>query len=574
MKITFQGNLFADAGYAAMCAAAKVSEPSQLDAAAIERAVSTLLRLMLNDAAFKARPVAGSKKDKTFVTSDMSVIFTNNSLYSNPSIKSAAIKQDRLRERIIEKRDRVLALLNGQADGASTRCFVDGQPACYRIGNDEFPLVDSKGKRNFHPGLGEGHSVGALTALALEFFPLSVLRTGVNSGFFWFVHTAYAPIAVACAELTIATMQKEASKPNKPAFGFFGEWDIGNRAPNTALVALIRELVAGDKHTAINWKALEKSGFPVTAYIFSNDSRSPSIEAHDLPHGLFAFFDFLKMRPEDLHRFSREVLNKEKLGFRAAKAMLQEHSMISMCLVRPKNADKETSGFLMGGWRAHAIYAAEVLGMSARFIRDVEAIASRIVDADNAKDLIFTLQSLLGRAALMRLCRKGVLDADELARLMPPDRAYAANAARDYLLGAIYEMQRAREKEEEFRNWEGADEPTPDVPGVVKLAQEIGTSIAADERATRYASDIARAGKTTALRGVMLRAIRQDLLEWTQFIQMFPPAAPYHSLLVRDYVLAYLYTALREQAETLPEPEIGDGKELTAVEKELEKQAA
>lgn len=127
--------------------------------------------------------------------------------------------------------------------------------------------------------------------------------------------------------------------------------------------------------------------------------------------------------------------------------------------------------------------------MSAHFIRDVEAVASRIMDADNAKDLIFSLQSLFGRAALMRLCRKGVLDADELARLMPPDRAYTANAARDYLLGAIYEMQRAREKEQPFRAWEGEDEPEPDVPSVVRLAQEIGASIAADERAIRYGAD-------------------------------------------------------------------------------------
>jgi hypothetical protein len=95
----------------------------------------------------------------------------------------------------------------------------------------------------------------------------------------------------------------------------------------------------------------------------------------------------------------------------------------------------------------------------ANYIRDVERIAGRVVAADDEKDLLFSLQSLGGRAALMRLTRKGAMDGDEFARWC--QIAYAANTARDYLLGAIYEMKRALATIRSSRLWDGDEEAMP-----------------------------------------------------------------------------------------------------------------
>lgn len=563
MKISFRGDPFVDAGIAGMCAAAEVESAAQLDAPVIERAVETLIKFMLSEAAFKPRQIEGKPKPTAFATSEMTVIFTKNGVLSQSSFTAPKRKQV-YTSRLYAKRDAVMQILRGEATPSAKRCFIDGQPACFDVGNDEFPLVDSRSKRNFHPSLGEGHPVGALTALALEFFPLAVLRTGVNSGFFWFVHTAHEPIAVACAKLTVDRMNDAIAKND--GFGFFGDWGIGNRGTDTALVALIRDLVSGRAQRNLTWEEMDKSGFPITAYIFSNDSRSPTIESHDLPDALFDFFIVLKARGETMRRFNYEILANERKGaFVIPRTMLKGEPIIRLCLIKPI---KEFPGALRGSWEAHAIYAKEVLEMSGHFIRDVERIAGRVVESEDGKDLLFSLQSMGGRAALMRLTRKGAMDGDEFARLVS-DKPYAANTARDYLLGAIYEMNRARANNQEFAAWHGDEEAAPPLPEAVQLAQNIGAVIAEDDRATRLTADIARAGKVNALRGVMVKATARGLVDWAQFVSMFPPEKPFHALLVRDYLLAYLYSALRDKLEELPEPELPDAREMAAVEAEI-----
>jgi|SRR5579884_1249592 len=554
-KFCFTGNPFVDAGIAGMCAAANVSSLDALDMQAVDKAVETLLRVMTSDAVFKKRPI--EKKETAFATSEMSVIFPNGPL-SQASVPSEckteaqkiAHKKKQYAERVGKKLAAFRELAAGQmANKGLGTCFVDGTIAFMRVGNDEFPLVDSKTKRNFHPGLQGGHAIGALTALALEFFPLSVLRTGVNTGLFWFVHTASSKIAIACAELTLNAMNHAISRSD--GLGFFGDWNIPSRDAGAALVALIRDLMSGKNQSAISWNEIETERLPATAYVFSNDNRGPQIAAHDLPHQLFWFFAVLNQRPISFERFNQEILRSEKIGWQVAKRMLAREPIAANCSIRPEGGK---TGRLRGGWQAHSLYATEVLGMNSVFVRDVEAVSERIIHSEDAKDLILALQKMGASQALLRLSRKEMLNLEEYARLVPPDMPRAAFAARDYLLAAIYERQAAAEQERPFLLWDGEPAALPDKHPFVSLVEQIGAKLTANpDIGKRVATDLAKARRLADLRGAILRAMRRGILSWSDFVQLFPPDEARISFLLRDYLLAYLYTALR--TADLPEPE-------------------
>jgi CRISPR-associated protein Cst1 len=554
IEFRFTGNPFVDAGIAGICAAANVGSLKELNEEVekgIERAFGTLLDVMTSDAMFKERLI--NKKAKSFATSEMASIFPNGPLsqssYPNPEIKRRKY-EERVKSKYGALKKALIATnINKDMDRNIGLCFVDGSPAIMRVGNDEFPLVDSKSKRNFHPALQGGHPVGAVAAMALEFFPFSVLRTGVNTGFLWFVHTAVERIAIACAQLTLKNMQRAIARGD--GLGFYGDWDIPSRDPGAALVALIRDLMSGRNQRALSWQEIDREKFPVTAYVFSNDNRAPNITAHDLPHRLFFYFAKLHPHKFAFDRFNHEVLQNGQVGWRVAKRMLSQDPILTVCLI---HSDKGRRGHLQGSWLAHSLYASEVLGMSSLFIRVVEEVSERIVRDDRAKDLILMLQRDAIRA-LLDLSRKGLVSFEQYAQLLPPDapQRSAANVARDYLLAAIYERQAAEEEGQSFRAWEGDSGPIPQKHSLITMVEQIGSKLVMMEFRPRTISDLAKAQRLYELRGAVLRLIRQGILSWNDFVNIFPPDQPAISFQFRDYLLAYLYSALR--GVELPEPE-------------------
>lgn len=542
-KFCFTGSPFVDAGIAGMCAAANIGQLDQLDAKSVVHAVEELIRLIGTEHAFKKRA-----DDKAFATSDLSVIFPNGP-FSNPAVKGQEKKIEMYKARLRKKRDAFQAMADAQASDADLgTCFVDGSAAVLRVGNDEFPLVDSKSKRNFHPGLQEGHAIGALTALALEFFLLSVLRTGVNSGLFWFVHTANEEIAIACARLTYEAMNKSLAR--NEGLGFFGDWNIGSRDGSAALVALIRRLMMGDGQTTLSWNKLEESGFPVMGYVFSNDNRGATIAAHDLPHVLFRFFNELRYS-NDGGRFQWEVMQKKSFWL-VAGLMLERKPIVSRCSLPPKLDGQ--SGLLLGGWRAHSLYAAEVLDMSGAWIRDIETVSGRISESEDVRNLLLMLRQNSVSHTLDRLCSKHLMTFDELARLAPPDERGAAFTVRDYLLAAVYERIA---QSDNFLPWPG--EAQPDTSGrhpLILLVEQVGAKLAADADAgAKMVTTLAYARNVTGIRGALLRVVAKGVLTWTEFVKLCPPpdeGANWQTFLLRDYLLAYLYTAL--QLPDLPAP--------------------
>lgn len=550
VKFRFTGNPFVDAGIAAICAAAGIRAVDQIDEAAIDRAFEHLMRIMTSDAMFKERQT-GKKKASKFATSEMTAIFPNG-----PLSQASYPDNDRKRAEYTKRVQAKYEALKAYLAGTTTRqedlgvCFVDGSPAVMRVGNDEFPLVDSKSRRNFHPNLQPGHAVGAMAAFALEFFPLSVLRTGINSGLFWFVHTANEKIAIACAKLTLDNMNRAIARGD--GLGFYGNWEIHTENRDAALVALIRDLMSGRNQQALQWSDIDSAAFPVTAYVFSNDNRSPSITAHDLPHQLFYFF-FAMLYPDKhvFDRFNHEVLQGADNAQRVAENMLLQQPILNICRVSPKNG---APGSLRGGWGAHSLYASEVLGMDGTFIRAVEEVSGRIMEHEKARDLIVALQTQNPKTALLRLTRMGLVSFDEYSGLVPPGARGAASTARDYLLAALYERQAAEAGGRPFQAWNGEPQPVTEKHALVARVEEMGETLVGDlDLAKRLAADLAKARRTPEMRNAVLRVMRKGVLSWSDFVAIFPPNEPWKSHLVRDYLLAYLYWALR--ANDLPEPE-------------------
>ncbi|MGC8667545.1 MAG: hypothetical protein ACP5VE_05460 [Chthonomonadales bacterium] len=550
-----------DAGIAGICAAAGKNAPEDIDDAALDRAFETLVRIMTSEAMFKERR-SGKKKSSKFATSEMTAIFPNGPL-SQASYSSDDRKRDEYKKRVRGKYEAVKAYLAGKAtpDPHLGICFVDGSPAVMRVGNDEFPLVDSKNRRNFHPGLQAGHAVGAKAAFALEFFPLSVLRTGINSGFFWFVHTASEKIAIACARLTLDNMNRSISRGD--GLGFYGDWHISTEMTDAALVALIRDLMSGRIQQALTWRDIEDGGLPVTAYVFSNDNRRPNIAAHDLPHRLFYFFAVLNNDKGAFDRFNREVLQDERVGQRVPRKMLGQEPILTDCFAR---GNKNAAGSLQGGWRAHSLYATEVLGMNGMFIHTIEEVSERIIAHEKADDLIVALQTQdAPTRALIRLTRMGLVSFDEYSHLVPPDVRTAAKIARDYLLAALYDRKQAQANDRKFECWSGELKPAAEKHALITLVEAIGSKLSGDrDLAKSLATELAKAKRVSDLRRAILRIMRKGGLSWSDFVMIFPPEDIRKSFEVRDYLLAYLFAALRD-AE-LPEPEPADEEAIERVE--------
>ncbi len=403
--------------------------------------------------------------------------------------------------------------------------------------------MDSKGKRNFHPGHQEGHCVSAATALALEFFPLSVLRTGTDEGLFWFIHTADEEIAIACAQRTIRRIESLIAQ--NAGLGFFGDWRVAARTPAAAFVALIRDIMTSGNLLAQT--RISSSPLPITAYVFSNDNRSASISGQDLPHELFRYFNALHSSDRGVDRFQREVLENEQTCWRVATKMLAREPIVRICCIR---ASKDQPPRLRGGWEAHSLYATEVLGMSGDFVRAIEQVSERIFEHEDMKKAVLALRGDEPPVQiLLSLVRRGMMTDEEYQLLVPPTDRSAPFAARDYLLACIYERTHAEALQRPFLRWPGVLQPRQgEKHPLLEIVERAGEKILSADRGKRAANDLARVQRPTELRGVFLNFVRRGLVTWPEFVYLFPPEPgsylPAYS--ARDYLLAYLYSHLRD----------------------------
>ncbi len=546
----FTGNPFVDAGIAAMCAAADVESLDQLDDNAIDYAVRQLVNVMTSSAAFVSR--TNGKKTSKFSTSEMSVIFPNG-IHANPSGKA-----DKQRETYIS---RVNSRRIGIAQDVETGelCYLSGNLAAFRAGKSEFPMLDSKDLRNFHPEHQAGHALSADNALAMEFFPFSVLRTGKNEGYFWFVHTANIELAILCSKLTQKTMNSQISAGE--GLGFFGEWRIASKNPESAFIALIRDVMTPGGNNPVTSKELRKSGLPVTAYVFSNDNRSTEMRGQDLPSELFDYFRALRRDGNNANeRFQYEILSNENLCWRVAPAMLKQAPITRMCCTRVSKQPGQEKFALKGGWQVHSIYAKEVLGMSVRFVRAIEEISGNLFSGDKRSKALLTLRGDEARrspsSVLLRFTQWGAMNQEQYQLLAPPTNYNQAFVACDYLLAALFERTHLEEINKEFPllpdNYE-LEEGASKHSLLIRI-ERIGQALLNIDRGRRAVHDLSKATRSVALRGVFLNFIVRHCATYDDFVTLFPlEAGSYPAYQARDYLLAFLYDSLNDLQ--LPEPE-------------------
>ncbi|MCC6446497.1 MAG: hypothetical protein IT210_23970 [Armatimonadetes bacterium] len=555
----FTGNPFVDAGIAGLCAAADKNQPEALEETSIHEAVKRLVRLMTSDEAFKA-----TDEQKAFVTSALPMVFTMNADLSNPSNKSVDTKTQKYKERIAGRINALFGIPK-EAPGFEENgiCFVCGRsPVTFLAGKTDFPLMDSVTTRiNFHSCLEKGHPICAACALALEFFPFSVLRTG-TSGKLWFVHSPDPKVCIPIAsEFTWHEMHRcqAAHRPLR----FYGDWHSVGEAG--AIVSLVRFMTIekGDE-------AIEGTPFPIRAYVFSNDNRDASIYGIDIPNVLCHFFVRLKYDASAQERFDKEILHRTApdmfAGFirHIAYRLLKSEPIISACLAheeepnegqpkrRAKKKDAEPSLFepvptcrLRGGWAAHRLYMSEVLQMTGKYIQTVETVAQRIhADEDRAK-IVMALRlagkNRTGIGSLLDLVQRKLMSWEEFYCLTPPNNQAQSLKARDYLLGALYDLQ----SREDIEAWDGRMRPdNGNLSPLIPLIENAGARLIESKVDHKRVVQGLRSRSISGIRGALLHAVERGGLGWADFIALCPPD-PVESLFThRDYLLAYLYDRL------------------------------
>ena len=544
-----------DAGLAAIAAAAKVQDLSELTPAHLEGAVNQLRRILLSDQAL------GIGVERAFARSTLSQLFPNSELVnpsnwrgSTPGEKVTNVRR-KFNEALQSDLQRAQKSLQESGDEVCSVCG-ERRPAetMVIVRKDKMPLLE--GIVNFYPAFAYGVRICGLCAFAIRFLPMSVMRTGVYNRL-WFLHTQALPIAAAIAERYGWGHFNRAIAANE-ALDFFSRWQTAGDA-GTALYLLCELLEQfGDQ-----LRAVYQSPLPTTAYLFSN-SQVPSnptyVQALPVPNELLAFFAKLQVWSDRaFRRFWRELLqvpeglaDKERKacnGFvqSVANKLLHGDGIVENCL------DHEAPK-LRGGWLGHRLYLREVRGMSIAKLAILERLGIAIARSDDAKKRIMELrQAERGElyGILLRCVREGWLKHDEFYALLPPNDYSAAGEVRDILLAVIYEWQHCQEEGEEFPALGERAELSPDE--TLQRLQEIGGQLCSRlSNLSRWIGQLQTARNSDRIRGTYLNAVHNGAMRFADFVFLAPFGNRQRLWLLRDYLLAFMFDRARE---ALPEEE-------------------
>jgi hypothetical protein len=259
-------------------------------------------------------------------------------------------------------------------------------------------------------------------------------------------------------------------------------------------------------------------------------------------------------------RFQNEILSNESLCWRVARAMLKQSPITRMCCTRVSKQPGQEKYALKGGWQVHSIYAKEVLEMGVRFVRAVEEVSDVLFHGEKRAKALLALRGDEARRSpstvLLRFVQWGAMTHDQYQLLAPPTNYHQAFVARDYLLAAMFERTNLEDKGLDFL-------PLPDTYQLEVQSQKhpllarverIGEAVLRIDRGRRVVSDLSKANRLVALRGVFLNLIARQCANYDDFITLFPAEpGPVPAFQARDYLLAFLYDRLQD--EQLPEPE-------------------
>lgn len=344
------GNPFVDMGQEMMAAWAEVYKADDLTVADVETLLPRLVDLYFQEGWNKA----------------------SHSLFPNSNLNNPAIKAH-------ERRERYAALLTGwietikepHEDDLQTNCAISGRPAQIYVGRMFLPMSDFGGG-NFQSGNEKGMPLSASVALALQFFPLGLVKVGKMMAL---PHFSRDEVQYAWAE------QRLKNVIESEALNTGGIRDIGTSRPANEFFKLVEGLVR------------EQQEFPdssVTLYLFNNFNQADyksATDLHYMPSQVFRFI-FAAMTPTGEPSWRRIV----RRGYAANKSIEDDDALRrynNLVYSRLLRGESISSFFLdtkqrrpvvrgEGGWKLFISYLKEVGGMDQRRIDSLRDLGDRI----------------------------------------------------------------------------------------------------------------------------------------------------------------------------------------------------
>lgn len=341
------GNPFVDTGQEMMAALAGVESTSELRKEDIEPLLARLTSVYLQE---------GWRKN-------LHTIFPLSKL-ANPSVKNP--------------QDQYPALLSGwlnllsSQESLETPCSISGRPAQVYISKMYLPMSDYMGN-NFQSASQQGTPVSASVALALQFFPLALMKVGKMMALPHFSNTK--------AQSRWADRMAESVNFDETV-GAGGVGDVGTSRPVNAFFRLIERLV------------LDQNDFPrssVTLYLFNNFNQVDYTSATDIYYMPARVFGFVQaaMSPSTGDSWQKIVWR----GYPANRKTEDEEDNLR----RFNNSvywnllnDRSISRFFIdwrkrcpvvrgnSGWRLYSKYLEEVRGMDQSRIENLRDLGDRI----------------------------------------------------------------------------------------------------------------------------------------------------------------------------------------------------
>lgn len=357
------GNPFVDTGQEMMAALAGVVRLEELSVEEVHSLIPELVQLYMRE---------GWRKN-------LHTIFPNSKLV-NGSVKRPKEEYQGLLEGWLK------LVISDEAPKVpeGTPCAISGTRANVYVGKMFLPMSDYNSS-NFQSGNSEGVPVSASVALALQFFPLTLIKIGKMM--------ALPHFSEAKAQSEWADRMAEDINWHE-AVGIGGVGDVGTSRPVNAFFRLIERLIQDQRE------------FPtssVTLYLFNNFNQVDYTSATDIyymPSRVFSFIQgAMSQSGEDSWRKivwrgyppNRKIEDEEE-GLRRFNNsvywnLLNDRSISGFFIDRRKRCPVVRGS---SGWKLYSNYLEEVRGMDQNRIENLRELGDRIapIVRDNHKRLI------------------------------------------------------------------------------------------------------------------------------------------------------------------------------------------
>lgn len=364
------GNPFVDTGQEMMAAMANVYGPNELTTEDVKSLLPRLVDLYFQEGWIK----------------NSYSIFPNSPLHNGNN-----------------RRTRYTSLLDGwlkaveepESHCLDATCAVSGRPANVYITKVYLPMSDF-GTGNFQSSNQEGTPLSAAVALALQFFPLGLVKVGKM---FALPHFSNDDVQYERAKQSLDRVEESEAR------GTGGVRDLGTSKPANALFKLVENLVRGQR---------EFPNSSVTLYLFNNFNQVDYKNAAELYYMPSPVFRFISAAIN--HSDGRPWHQVVRRGYVTKKQIDDENEALRKYdnVVYSRLLKRESiSAFFMdrklrcpvvrgeSGWKLFAGYLKEVVGMDQRRIDSLRDLGDRIAPlVRERRRRLLTLEGTGSRGAL------------------------------------------------------------------------------------------------------------------------------------------------------------------------------